>query len=322
MSWAFVKSIWTQWYPPPPTFTEKDLQDQTGKVFIITGANSGIGFELAKLLYPHGATIYLAGRNEARMNEAIDSIKSSSHPATPAILKYLYLDLEDLQTVRSAVQAFTAQESKLDVLWNNAGMACAPPGTSTKQGFEGHVGTNCIAPLLFTQLLVPQLRNAAEDAPKGSVRVVWTGSAMVDTHSKPAGVDFTAIEAGKTIDAMTDYASSKVGNWFLCNEAAKAWGPYGVYSVVQNPGNLTTRAYRYQPWLLMKVVNLFVLYPAVYGAYTLLYSAFDGEVQNGEFIWPWGRKARSERKDIHEAIEKGAAERFWTWCEEKGRTFA
>lgn len=322
MPLAFLKSVWTQYFPPAPTFTEKNVGDQTGKVFLITGANQGIGYELAKMLYPSGATIYLAGRSEEKTREAIRKIEEAlPAPQTPATLKALVIDLADLTSVKRAAQEFTSKEDRLDVLWNNAGIGGAPLGFTTAQNIESHIGTNCVAPQLFTQLLLPQLRKATVDAPKGSVRVVWTGSAMVETHSVQGGIDWAAIESTKTTNSMIDYANSKVGNWFLSIEAEKAFEPYGIYSVVQNPGNLVTQAYRYIPKAAFQLLKALILYEPRYGAYTMAYSGLSGEVQNGEFIWPWGRKARSTRQDIHEAIEKGAAERFWKWCEERNRAY-
>jgi NAD(P)-dependent dehydrogenase (short-subunit alcohol dehydrogenase family) len=318
----FVKAVWTQHYPPAPTFTEKNITPQTGKVFLVTGANQGLGYELAKMLYPTGATIYMASRSEERTLQAIHKIEEA-HPdvATPGTLKFLHVDMADLASVKHAAVNFAAQEEKLDILWNNAGIGGAPLGTTTVQSIEGHIGTNCVAPLLFAQLLLPLLRKAATSAPKGSVRVVWTTSLMIDTFSPPGGIDFKAIEAGKTTDSNIDYAASKVGNWFLSHEAAKAWEPYGISSVAQNPGNLNTEAYRYVPGMMRRILQFLFLYETKYGAYTMAYAGFSGEVANGEFIWPWGRNAKSPRVDIHEAIEKGAAERFWKWCEELARPY-
>ncbi|KAL1610776.1 short-chain alcohol dehydrogenase [Paraconiothyrium brasiliense] len=318
----FVKAVWTQHYPSAPTFTEKNITPQKGKVFLITGANQGLGYELAKMLYPTGATIYMASRSEERTLQAIHKIQEA-HPdvSTPGTLKFLHVDMADLASVKHAAIEFAAQEEKLDILWNNAGIGGAPLGTTTAQRIEGHIGTNCVAPLLFTQLLLPLLRKAATSTPKESVRVVWTSSLMVDTFSPTGGIDFKAIEAGKTTDSNVDYAASKVGNWFLSHEAAKAWGPYGISSVVQNPGNLNTEAYRYVPGVMRRILKFLFLYETKYGAYTMAYAGLSEEVANGEFVWPWGRKARSPRVDIHESIEKGAAERFWKWCEEQAKAY-
>ena len=247
-----------------------------GKVFIVTGANQGIGLELVKMLYPTGVTIYLAGRSQERVNKAIEQVTSSAQlvPATPATLKYLQLDLSDLTAIKSAVAEFAKHEERLDILWNNAGIGSNPVGTTTKQNIEGHVGTNCVAPLLFTQQLLPQLQSAAASAPPGSVHVIWTGSLMIDTFAPEGGIDFSSIEAPSTTNPNRDYAISKCGNIFLAVEAAERWGQeFGIVSVCQNPGNLLTNIYAHQSALLMGVLKR-VLYEPKMGAYTMLYAGF------------------------------------------------
>lgn len=231
---SFIKSTWQQYFPQAPTFTENEVPpgSQKGKVFLITGANQGIGFELLKLLYPTGATIYVAGRSQERLDNAVEQIrKEGKEMGTPAVLKTLVLDLNDLSTIKRAAESFLQEEGeggRLDVLWNNAALGGAPVGWTTKQGMEGHVGTNCVAPLLFTQLLLPILQRTAKKAPKDSVRIIWSGSLMIDTHSPKGGVDFDAIESGKTANTARDYAISKAGNLFLSVEAARRWGKDGI----------------------------------------------------------------------------------------------
>jgi NAD(P)-dependent dehydrogenase (short-subunit alcohol dehydrogenase family) len=316
------KAAWNQYFPPPATFTEKDVTvgSQVGKVFIITGANQGIGYELVKLLYPSGATIYLAGRSQERLEHAIKEVASlSPAPKTPAVLKSLLLDLDDLAAVQASAVEFAGRETRLDVLWNNAGIGGAPVGTTTKQGFEGHIGVNCVGPLLFTQLLLPLLQSAAKSAPAGSVRVVWTSSPIVDTGAPKGGIDFKTIDSGATANSHRDYAISKAGNWFLADEAAKRWGRSGIVSVVENPGNLKTSAYRYQSALLMFFLEP-LLHAPIYGGYTMLYAGFTDDVgleNNGAYIWPFGRTRRNVREDIYQAIADGKAKEFWEWCEKK-----
>ncbi|XP_014550151.1 hypothetical protein COCVIDRAFT_32029 [Bipolaris victoriae FI3] len=315
-------AIWSQYFPPKPGFTEKDIPpgSQFGKVFIVTGANQGIGLELVKMLYPTGATIYLAGRSQERIEKAIQQVIDSHkpEPVVPAILKHLHLDLSDLTTIKTSVAAFTAQEKKLDILWNNAGIGCNPEGTTTRQSIEGHVGINCIAPLLFTQELLPQLHEAAKNAPAGSVRVIWTGSLMIETHSPMGGIQYEFVEKGKTTNPARDYATSKVGNWYLAVEAAQRWETYGIVSVVQNPGNLLTNIYSHQPTWLMAILKL-VLYNPKFGAHTLLYSGFTPDVgiakNNGAYIRPFGHIASNGRRDIYMGIAAGEATKFWEWCE-------
>lgn len=171
-----LRSTWTQWFPSEePPLTEKNLPRQNGKVFLVTGGNSGIGFELVKILYAAGAVVYMAARSRERAEEAISQIQAIP-VEQPGALKFLHLDLNDLTTIKASAAAFAAQESQLHVLWNNAGVGGVPAGNYTKQGIEQHLGVNCIAPLLFTRLLLPQLRAAAATAPEGSVRIVWGSS--------------------------------------------------------------------------------------------------------------------------------------------------
>ncbi|KAI2616153.1 NAD(P)-binding protein [Hypomontagnella submonticulosa] len=313
-------AIVRQFYPSaPPAFTEKDVKagSQVGKVFIITGANSGIGLELLHVLYPTGATIYLASRSLAKIQAAIAQVTSvSPPPTTPATLKALYLDLSDLTTVKRAAYEFAAQERRLDILWNNAGNGYSP-GSTTKQGLEASIGTNCVAPLLFTQELVPLLHAAAKTAPRNTVRIVWTGSVQIDINAPYGGIDYERIEKPTTV-ALEEYGASKAGNWFLAVEAAKRWGKYGIISVCGNPGNVLTGIYASQSWLYMLFLKTFVLYKARYGAYTMLFAGFSPEVNednNGAYIWPWGKIQPIARPDVLQAASEGKATRFWEWCE-------
>ncbi|GKT74343.1 short-chain dehydrogenase protein [Colletotrichum tofieldiae] len=320
-----TRSTWTQSFPPPPTFTEKDVLpgSQVGKVFIVTGGNSGLGRELIKLLYPTGATIYVAARSQERAERAIDEIKAAEPAAaTPSRLKYLHLDLNDLTTIKPSAAAFASQETQLDILWNNAGIGGAPAGTTTAQGIEGHMGVNCVAPLLFTEELVPQLRVAAAQRPPGSVRIVWASSLSMETLSPPGGIDFALLGKGATEVPSRDYAMSKCGNWFLAMEGAKRHGPDGIISVAENPGQLDTDVWRYQSSLLMMGVRR-TLHDRKLGAYTMLYAGFSQDVtqeRNGAYVLPWGRLLDImdfPRRDITEAINAGQPTKFWEWCTEQ-----
>ncbi|KAI0146122.1 NAD(P)-binding protein [Xylariaceae sp. FL1272] len=315
--------LWQQFFPPAPSFTETDLVAtcHSDKVFIITGANSGIGLELVKMLYPTGATIYLAGRNLPKIATAIAQVTSfSPSPSTPAKLKSLHLDLSDLTTVKSAAATFTAHETRLDVLWNNAGNGC-PPGTVTQQGIEAHVGANCVAPLLFTQELLPLLRATVLIAEKNSVRVVWSGSTQIEMMSPAGGVDFARIEKPPTV-TYVDYAASKAGNWFLALEGARRWGRDGIISVCQNPGACYSNLYANEHWLWVAFLRAVVLHDARYGAYTLLFAGFSLELDesnNGAYIWPWGRVRPIARPDVLQAASEGKAQMFCEWCENTWR---
>lgn len=318
-----IKALYTQYYPAKPTFTEKDVGSQAGKVFVITGSNTGVGYELVKMLYPSGATIYMAGRSEERIRDAIKSISSvKPAPATPATLKYLHYDLADLNSMKAAASEFAKQESQLDIVWHNAGIG-GPKDLSTVQNIEGHIGINCVAPLLFTDLLLPQIKAAAKA--NKSARIVWTGSAITEGKAPPGGINFKLIEAGKSTDPFADYAGSKVGNYWLAAECAKRYAKDGIISVCQNPGNLKSEFYRHQPALMMLFVNR-ILHEPKMGAYTELYAGLSPEmtpeINNGTYIWPWGNMVKvHSRADINEGITNGNSTKFWDWCQEKYAAF-
>lgn len=339
LSRAKVNDIVDQWFPPKPTYTEDSVPRQDGRVFIITGGNSGIGLALAKLLYPKGAKIYIACRSEERAQAAIQEVieeykaASSQNEASKGpvgSIIYMHLDLNDLSTIPNSAKFFAERESRLDVLWNNAGIAGSPAGTKTKQGIEGHVGVNCVAPLLFTQELLPQLRNAASVSPPGATRVVWTSSTIIERFAPEDGVDLELLDRINTAgtgseSASREYAASKAGNWLLGVEGARRWGAEsqagkadGIVSVTQNPGMISTPVWKHQPGWLMTFLNP-TFYPPNMGACTMLYAGLSDDLgieNNGAYILPFGRiQQQSTNAGILKALENGKAKEFWEWCE-------
>lgn len=119
-------------FPPAPHFTDKDLPSLTGKVYIITGAASGVGYELAKILYSAGGTVYIAARSASRCTGAITKIENEVTKRGVGRLESMVVDLSDLATVKPAVEAFLASESRLDVLVHNAAVMTPPAGSKDK----------------------------------------------------------------------------------------------------------------------------------------------------------------------------------------------
>ena len=256
-----------QFFPSSPTFTEKDLPGLTNKVFMVTGGNAGLGFELVRILYSKGATVYMATRSQEKAEKAIKSIQASSATA-PGQISYLHLDYNDLSTLKQSAEEFGAQEDRLDILWNNAGVGMIPNDSKSKQGHGQQMGTNCYGPFLFTRLLLPKLQAAAQAAPNNSVRIVWTSSLVVDTSAPKGGVVTTAL-ARPSSDQAHYYAVSKAGNWLLASEFAKRYGEDGIVSLTQNPGQLRTQIWDGAPRLAQKFMSL-ILHPALFRAYTAL----------------------------------------------------
>ena len=318
-------STWSQLFPPAPSFRETNLPSLKGKVFLITGGASGIGRELASILYKAGGRIYIAGRSEDNAEEAIKSIKSSeATSSTAGQLEYLSLDLQDLTTIKPAVQSFKDKEAQLDVLWNNAGVSLPPLGSVSEQGHELQLATNCLGPFLLTQLLLPCLQAAAEDRERGSARVIWTSSLMVDMAAPEGGIKLRDLDSPPQ-DKTKNYVTSKTGNWFLASELARESSGLGIISVTQNPGSLKTNLLRHAG-SFMRIAASPLLYDAKLGAYTELWAGLSPDItvkQNGSYIVPWGRLHPSPRKDLLEALRPkneggtGQAQEFRMWCEQQ-----
>jgi len=186
----------------------------------------------------------VADRSATKIATAIEEIKAKAAKtasSTTGQLNSLIIDLGNLSIIAPCVSDFLAKESRLDVLFNNAGLSRQPSGSVTTQGHEIHMGTNCLGPYLLTKLLLPILTKIAEFAPKNSVRVVFTSSGIIDLVDPSGGVSFAELEPGKHSDDMNrNYSGSKAGNWFLASEFDRRYAKNEIVAVVQNPGTLRT----------------------------------------------------------------------------------
>nr|POE87143.1 putative oxidoreductase [Quercus suber] len=288
------------------------------------------------MLYPRGNnTIYIAARSQTRIDAAIENIKTTVKVPpgiTPAQLKSIAVDFNDLTTVSNAASTFLAQESRLDVLWNNAGVAQQPLKSTTAQGYEIHMGINCLGPYLFTKLLTPILLQSVHVATPNSVRVIFTSSQIVDSMGPAGGVSLAEQEPGKWPDDKNHvYSASKVGNWFMASELDKRVRKNGVVSITQNPGNLRTKAWDPAPWIMKFMMSPF-MYEANYGAYTELWCGLSPDIttdDGGKFAIPWGgRWHPSPRADIMPSFKTkegggtGLAAEFWEWCDAQTSKYA
>lgn len=314
---------WSQFFPPAPSLTEANLPSQRGKVFIVTGGYSGVGLELCKILYQAGGKVYLAGRSEEKASNAIAQIQTSI-PSSDGALVFLPLHLDDLASIKSAVETYNAAESRLDVLFNNAGVSNPPAGSVSVQGHDLQFATNCLGPHLLTQLLLPTLRRTSENEPPASVRVVWTASIVVDISALEGGAILEGL-LRKDTHVQRNYENTKVGNWFLAHALDTQERPSGILSVVVNPGNLKTSLTRHMSPLVPLLVAP-LLYPARMGAYTELWAGLSSELtlsDGGRYILPWGRFHPDPRQDLLQAMKRqedggtGAAATFIQYCDDQ-----
>jgi NAD(P)-dependent dehydrogenase (short-subunit alcohol dehydrogenase family) len=200
------------------------------QVFLVTGGSGGLGKELATILYQRNAKIYIAARSTTKALTTIDEIKRR-HPNSSGELMHLHLDLDDLTTIKKSADEFLAKETRLDVLWNNAGVMVPPQGSKTAQGYELQLGTNNLAPFLFTHHLLPLLKETAKKAPKNSVRVVWVSSSAA-TFAPTPPIDFSNMDYKKEEGPWTKYGRSKAGNVLHAVELARRTSGDGIVSLV------------------------------------------------------------------------------------------
>ena len=175
--------------------------------------------------------MYLAARSADKTNAAIESIKGA-FPNSKGEAIFLHLDLDDLTTIKASANEFLSKEDKLNVLWNNAGVMIPPQGSKTKQGYELQLGTNNLAPFLFTKLLTPILIKTAKLEPPGTVRVVWTSSSAAEVGSPKNGVDMSNLNYAVDKPAWHKYGVSKAGNILHSKEFANRYAGDGLISVV------------------------------------------------------------------------------------------
>ena len=310
----------------------------------MTGANTGVGKELAQILYSKNARIYVAARNEEKGQDAIKAIQEA-HPSSTGSLVFMKLDLADLTTIKASAQQFLDNETKLHVLFNNAGVMNPPVGSTTKQGYELQLGVNNVGTFMFTQLLTPTLVATAKEEGPGSVRVVWVGSSATEAPLVPmGGVDVASIDNRVGKNSFNNYFLSKGGNFVHGIEYAERHRGDGIVSVTLNPGNLDSDLWRFYGPVMRWGLRTFVLHPSIYGAYTELFAGLSPEVtmeKTGAWseylIWrswiaavfadefpvgPWGRFL-TVRKDLPLAAKSkeeggyGTGKAFWEWSEKQ-----
>ncbi|KAH8898811.1 short-chain dehydrogenase [Thozetella sp. PMI_491] len=301
-------------FPPKPKFTEETVPDQRNRVFIVTGASGGIGKELAGILYSKNATVYVAARDETKSTAAIADLRAR-HPSSSGKLVYLLLDLADLSSVKRAAEKFLEHESRLDVLFNNAGVMIPPQGSQTAQGYELQLGTNCVGPFLFTRCLGRMLAATAKEEPRrDAVRVIWVSSGAVALAPSPP-IDFQNMDYRNDEAIWVKYRRSKCGNVLHAAEFARRSAVDGVIHMSLDPGILKTdivRTMSKRAWAVIKLVAR----DAKFGAYTQLFAGLSPEItaeQSGGYVAPFGR-LEDCRADL---MEEQLGKKFWEWSEEQ-----
>lgn len=265
-------------------WNEKSVPDQTGKRVLITGANSGIGFETARVLAQQGAQVILACRSESKALDAMARIRQLYPRAS---LQFMALDLGSLQSVRELAALFFEQYDTLDVLINNAGVMWLPE-SRTVDGFESQFGTNHLGHFALTGLLLPALLKTP------GARVVTVSSIA----HKDGYLHFDDLWLQKGYGKQKAYAQSKLANLVFARELQRRLSQAGssVLSLACHPGVASTHLavpgfeQGGQALLakLMQLLTPLIAQSALKGALPTLYAATSHSVEGGEYYGPGG----------------------------------
>ncbi len=258
------------------SFTAADVPDQSGKTIIVTGSNTGLGFEAAKVLAAKNARVLMACRDQAKAEAAMAAIRQASPGAD---LAFLPLDQADLASVRRAAQ-LAAAEPRIDVLLNNAGVMF-PPLTRTSDGFELQFGVNHLGTFALTGLLLPKLAETP-----GS-RVVVTSSLA----HRGGRLDWDDFDAHRSYRKTKRYSDSKFANLLFVAELDRRLRAAGlpVIAVSCHPGVAATELMRHSgPFRMFNALFSLVLNTAALGALPALQAATSPEVHSGDYFGPQG----------------------------------
>lgn len=294
-------------------WSEKDVPDQTGRTFIITGATSGIGYETGVVLAERGANVILACRNVEKANEATKKIFALTQNKNVSVEK---LDLSSLKSVRECAQIIQSKYNKIDVLINNAGVM-VPPYQLTEDGFELQFGTNHLGHFLFTGLLLDKFLDNPES------RIVTISS----TAHMRGVINFDDLQSKREYKASIAYAQSKIANLLFTYELQRRFEKANAktIAVAAHPGWSRTELAKHALTKSWVRVAFAILEPMLSqdqraGAHPMLRAATQQGVHGGEYYGPSGFmgskgdaiKVTSNARSHEEATQQ----RLWQVSEE------
>lgn len=256
-------------------WTIDDIADQSGKTILITGGNSGIGLEAARVLSLKNAEVILTARSAKKGQSAVDRIKSHLPTAT---VSWMVLDLADLDSIRLFSEAFHASHTRLDVLINNAGVMYPASREVTKQNFELQFGTNHLGHFTLTALLLDLLK-----ATPGAR--VTTQSSIA--HTMLDKMDFNDLNWENSYNRTRAYSQSKLANLLFTYELDRQLKEHGldVLANAAHPGVTNTNLFRTSGFgFITKLVTQRV----ELGALPILRAATEPDLKGAEYIGPKG----------------------------------
>jgi NAD(P)-dependent dehydrogenase (short-subunit alcohol dehydrogenase family) len=299
------------------TWTADDIPDQRDRLAVVTGANTGLGFETARLLAEHGASVVLAVRDVDKGKHAAARIADTVPGAN---LSVQHLDLTSLESIRAAAYELRATHPRIDLLINNAGVMYTPKQT-THDGFELQFGTNHLGHFALTGLLLEQM------LPVSGSRVVTVSSTG---HRIRAQINFDDLQSDRSYNRVAAYGQSKLANLMFTYELDRRLSGTGTgIAVAAHPGGANTDLARNMPTALRGITDALTplfAQSAAMGALPTLRAATDPSVRGGHYYGPDGflhtrghpTLVESSKQSHDQTIQR----RLWTVSEElTGITF-
>lgn len=294
------------------SWTESNIPDQSGRLAIVTGSNSGIGFEAARMLAEKGAKVVLACRNKDKGNAAKARIEARNPAGSVSVMS---LDLASLASVRNFADTFKADQGGLDLLVNNAGVMIPPYG-KTEDGFELQFGTNHLGHFALTARLLELLRRGND------ARVVCVASAAHNLGN----LNFDDLQwEQRKYKPWSAYGDSKLANLYFTYELSRRLKDAGVPVRVTaaHPGYTATNLQRHS--LLARIGNAVAMKTAK-GALPTVRAATDPDANSGDYFGPdglgeiWGYPKKVDSNALSK--DTGKAKRLWEISETlTGETF-
>lgn len=279
-----------------------NIADQTGRIVIVTGSSSGIGYEAARVLANKNAEVIIAIRNPDKGNAAFEKIRKQNDKAKVSVMR---LDLADLASVKNFANEFKTRYSRLDLLINNAGVMI-PPFSRTADGFELQFGTNHLGHFALTSHLLDLLNTTQ-------------GSRIVNVSSSAhrfGNIDLDDVNWEKRkYRAWRAYGDSKIANIYFTKEIARRLkeADSSVIVTSAHPGFTATELQRTMP--LSGIGNRFFAQDISMGVLPTLRAAFDPHAKGGEFYGPggfmgmWGHPVEEQPNEL--SRDASIAGRLW-----------
>ncbi|KAF9365448.1 hypothetical protein BGX34_009973 [Mortierella sp. NVP85] len=306
-------------YFTPNRYAHDQIPNLTGKVAIVTGANTGLGYVTMVALAAHGAHVFAACRSEQRAKDAINKAKDEikehySHLVTDPKIEFLELDLNDMKKCRESAQTFLKRDLPLHILVCNSGIMMVPYALSA-DGIETQFAVNHMGHFVFTTCLLDRIKSSQPS------RIVIVSS-LTHEHTVPGGIDFDTLNDETKSTAVSRYGRSKLANILFGKALARRLAKERVHVNIAHPGYVDTELARHTSdtfgarvdtiyrWLTRIVATS----PKV-GALTQLYLATSPQIENNNIRGRFFIPIANEILPSSYARDEELQEKLWDFSE-------